>query len=120
MTNLGCQFDTSVKKEHQLRNRLHKISLWACLGIISMIYMNETILSGTIHWRVSLWTYKNGIRKLAKNEHWRKPVSSIPLWSLLQFLPPGIPLMFDYNHNEINFFLQVGFGQCLSHKREVS
>lgn len=67
----------------------------------------------TIHRQVGLSCGRGELIKL---------MSNIPLWSLLQFLPPGLcleilpwlPLMVDYEwQGEIVFLLsQVDFGHC--------
>lgn len=92
VVNLGCQLETSGKRDSQLIFCLHCIGLW-CLDLWTRL------------WAFTCWLISAGrpshvdsicfgqvvlrcIKKRAEQVRGSKPGSSIPLYSLLQFLPP--------------------------------
>lgn len=125
-----CQLDTSLdisgKRESQLRNCLHQISLssslWKHLLINSWCGRAQLTMDSTTLRLVVLDT----LRKQAEQAVGTKPVSSISPWPLGQFLPqvPAWVSSVDFTQPwtisvsaEINSFLSNCFWLwCLSHQ----
>lgn len=91
MADLHCQLDVPGNREPWLRNLLHQTGIWTYLWGICLNC--QLISKGQVHcgW-CHPWVGSPGLHKKAswgQTGRRSKPVNSICLWSLQQFLPPG-------------------------------
>lgn len=81
--SFSCHLDTPGKRELELSDYRYQIGLWGMLLSAEWCGRAQPTIDGTTPGKVVLGC----VRKQAK--HRSEEQASVPLWSLLQFLPPG-------------------------------
>lgn len=79
--------DSHAKRECQLKNSLHQIELSVCLESIFHVLSCWTLSQSTICAATCRQVGLGCTRKVDEQSGESKPLSRIPPWSLLQFLP---------------------------------